>query len=170
MSSRTGRVAAGLALAGMGGASLGLGVFQPPMLPRVVFGMPGAALAAAVGFSLFLPGVLLSLFSIRRAPEAAPVVPAHVAFVTRTPRPIAMPERPAVPARRASVRKPEEEAAMGKLDEEIRELTRQINRAGVLLATGQISHQGYASYVADLKKKRGELEVSRVRIELHRIE
>jgi hypothetical protein len=170
MSSRTGRVALGLAMTGMGGTSLGLGLFQPAILPGTLLGLPAAAVAVSVGLALLLPGVLLSLFSIRRVPQAASVVPAHVAFVTRTPRPAALPERPVLPARRAPTRKPEEQAAMTRLDDEIRELTRHINRAGVLLATGQLSHQGYASYVADLKKRRGDLEVSRVRIELHRIE
>jgi hypothetical protein len=170
MSPRTGRVVLGLAMAAAGGASLGLGFFRPWVLPPTVLGLSGPALAASLGLALLFPGVVLSVFSIRRAPEPAPIVPAHVAFVTRTPRPLPMPERPAMPARRASAPKPAEDPAMAKLDEEIRELTRQINKAGILLATGQLSRQGYASYVEDLKKKRGDLEASRVRIELHRVE
>ena len=171
MPSRTGRVVLGLTMAAIGGASLGLGFFRPWVLPPTVLGLSGPALAASLGLALLFPGVVLSVFSIRRVPESAPIVPAHVAFVTRTPRPMPLPpERVAAPERRAPTRKPEESDAKAKLDDEIRELTKQINKAGILLATGQISRQGYASYVEDLKKKRGDLEASRVRIELHRVE
>ena len=170
MSFRAGSAALGLAMTGIGGISLGLGLLRAAVVPATVLGTSGPALAGGVGFTLVTGGVILSLFSLRRAPEPPAIVPAHVAFVTRTPRPIPIPDKPAAPpAPRAPVRKPEEDAAVTQLDDEIRDLTRQINKAGILLATGQISRQGYASYVEDLKKKRGDLEASRVRLELHRV-
>lgn len=159
-------MAVGLALATLGGAGAALAFAAPGLLP----GVP-VALAAAGGFLLVTAGVLVAVLSFRKTPEPVPVIPAEVAFVTRTARPILAPERVTLPAgRRVSTRRPEEQEAMARLDDEIRELTRQINKAGVMLATGQISHQGYASYVGDLKKRRGDLEASRVRLELHRVE
>ena len=159
-------MAFGLALACVGGAGAGLAILAPRLLPGV-----SVPLAAAGGFLLVAGGALLAVLSFRQAPEPVAVVPAEVAFVTRTARPILVPDRVVLPAaRRVATRRPEEQEAMTRLDDEIRDLTRQINKAGVMLATGQISHQGYASYVGDLKKRRGDLEASRVRLELHRVE
>ena len=164
-------MAAGLAMTGVGGIGLGLGLLRAAVVPATLLGVSGHALVSGLGFSVLVSGILLTLFSLRRAPEAPPIVPAHVAFVTKTPRPVAIPERPPAPAapRALPAHKPQEDPAMTRLDDEIRDLTRQINKAGILLATGQISRQGYASYVEDLKKKRGDLEASRVRLELHRV-
>lgn len=170
MSRRAGSVAGGLALTGCGACALSLGLLRSPFLPTSVFGAPGAGLVSAAGFLLLVAGLVVSLFSFRSAPEQLSIVPAHVAFRTRAPRAISSPEKVALPAARPRVRsrEPGAEAVVNRLDDEIRELTRRINKAGVMLATGQISHQGYASYVEELKKQRGELEAKRVRIELHR--
>ncbi|MEA3201679.1 MAG: hypothetical protein QOE90_3107 [Thermoplasmata archaeon] len=105
-------------------------------------------------------------------PHAAEPVP------TPAPRPRAAPARaPApAPARASAPRRPPAGATAAAasaapapavaptpgLDEQIRELTRRISKAGVMLATGQISQQGYASYVDDLKRQRGALEAKRV--------
>lgn len=162
-------MAGGVAVAGLGAFSLGLGLLHSPLLPETLGGMSGAALASVMGFVLVIAGIMLSIFTFRALPEQAPVIPAHVAFMTRTAQPLPMPERIVIPARRPGPARPvESQRQMSRLDEEIRELTRKINKAGVMLATGQISHQGYASYVDDLKKQRGKLEASRVRLELHR--
>lgn len=170
MSSRTGSVVGGLAVAGLGGFGMTLGLLRSPLLPPHLGSAPAHALTSVAGFLLLVGGMLLAVFTFRHVPEPAPVIPAHVAFMSRQAQPIAAPERVAVRRKPAPsrARTAKEQATMSKLDEEIRELTRKINKAGVMLATGQISHQGYASYVEELKKQRGALEASRVRIELHR--
>ena len=170
MSSRTGSVAGGLTLAAAGALLLALGLLRSPLLPPGLGGgITGPAAATVVGFVLAMAGAILSIFTFRHVPEQAPVTPAHVAFMTRTPRPIDAPERVHMPPRIAPrPRSSKEQATMTRIDDEIRDLTRKINKAGVMLATGQISHQGYAQYVDDLKKQRGALEANRVRIELHR--
>lgn len=170
MTSRTGQVLSGLGMMGAGGAGLAIGLFQPTLLPERILGLPSVVLADAAGATLVLLGVVVFARSLRAAPAPPTVVPAHVAFVNRAPRAVATPEPPAKPVPRpAAGRAPRraESAEMTKIDEEIRELTRRINKAGVMLATGQISRQGYASYVDELKTRRGALEASRVRLELH---
>ena len=169
MSLRKGSAALGLALTGIGGLALSLALMRSPLFPEAVVGASGHALGSGAGLGILVAGVILTIFSFRPSIEQAPIVPAHVAFASRTPRPIDMPERVCLPTpRAASSRAPADEAAVSRLDDEIRDLTRQISKAGVMLATGQISHQGYASYVSELKKRRGDLEASRVRIELQK--
>lgn len=171
MSLRRRSVALGLALTGIGGFALTLGLLRSPALGLLIPGAVGQALAVLVGGILLSIGILVTLLSIRPTPEPVTVVPAHVAFASRAPRVEPMPEKIHIPYRHAaSRRRPEEQAAMTRLDEQIRDLTRRINKAGVMLATGQISHHGYASYVDDLKKQKGALEANRVRMELHRVE
>lgn len=54
------------------------------------------------------------------------------------------------------------------IDSKIREVTREINKAGVMLATGKLSRDGYSQYVDDLKKQRGDLEAAKIDLEMKR--
>lgn len=159
-------------VAAVGAFSLALGFLQSPLLPDALVGLPGWSIAIVVGFVLVLSGVMLAIFSFRHREEEAPITPAHVAFVQKAPKPVAAtpPVKRAAPVvaagpSRPGVRSPED-VALVRLDGEIRELTRAINKAGVMLATGQISEQGYAHYVEELKQQRGVLEADRVRLEM----
>lgn len=162
-------MAGGLAITGCGAFALSLGLLHSPLIPSMILGAPGPGVVSVSGFAFLFAGLVVCFISFRSTPEPVSIVPANVAFNSRAPRPNNSPEKVVLPAMRprARAREPGAEAAVNRLDDQIRELTRRINKAGVMLATGQISHQGYASYVEELKKQRGELEAKRVRIELH---
>ena len=150
-----GTAGVGLLLAGSMGASA---------LPASVWNVDGGAFAGVVGGVLLAGAGLLLLFSVKRDPEPAPSVPAHVAFTSRPiHRPLEAPE-PVPHARPARVVAPE----LADLDRKIREVTREINKAGVMLATGKLSREGYAQYVDDLKRQRGDLEAAKLGSELRR--
>lgn len=178
-----GSVAGGCLVALVGAGMLTLGLVGQDALGAVA-GLSGAAWAVLGGVVLLLTGLLLALFAFRPQEEPLDMMPAHLAFSTRmvvapsalepalapvpapAPGPRAAPQAPARAAyAQAPLPRPSAPMPPG-LDEEIRELTRQISRAGVLLATGQLSDQGYAQYVGDLKRRRAELEARRVRAEL----
>lgn len=172
MAQRTqGRVLFGILLALIGVASLTVGLVRAPFLPAQLGIVPGWTAATLGGFLLGLTGVMLSIFSMPRHEPPAPAVPAHVAFAQkRAPAPTEIvPVRAPAPAPRPAPREtPGTDTSLTGIETEIRELTRRINKAGVMLATGQLSDQGYAQYVAELKQRRGNLEASRVRAELRR--
>jgi hypothetical protein len=156
----------GIAFALAGAASLTTGLLHVP-LPSIL-SLSGASFAVICGFVLLLGGLLIALFAFQRREHEVDVVPAEVAFASRmastTPvlalatqaRHVTPPRAPPAPR----------DARIAPLDAEIRELTRKISKAGVMLATGQISKQGYVSFVDDLKKQRGELEARRVNMEM----
>lgn len=179
-SGSSGHVAVGGFSATLGTTFLVAGVMRPAFLEGDLLDTPYWSLALTCGAVLTISGLLIMLFMIQKKVEPAPAVPAHVAFATRMSVPPLVPPLPA-PAPRpqpASVPRlptpaaPKEQrlapvrADIVSLDAQIRELTRQINKAGVMLATGQLSQGGYLAYVEDLKKQRGSLEAQRVRAEL----
>ena len=177
-------LAVGVVFALAGAGSLCAGLLHASWLPGSFLTLTGASLASIVGFVLLLGGLLMALFAFQRPEEVAAVVPAEVAFASRMvattavlPVPVpaarARPTRPAaaappMPAHVAAPADPRRAHVAG-IDGQIRELTRRINKAGVMLATGQISQQGYASYVDDLKRQRGALEAKRVELEMRGI-
>lgn len=176
----SGHLAVGLGSSVLGAAALAMGTLRIGFVDGSFLGTPLWALFLTGGSVLALAGVLVVVFAVRGEEEPVPVVPAHVAFHSRMevaevapPAPVrtvsaAAPARlpsPEAPAqRRVAPTKPD----FGAIDAEIRELTRQISKAGVMLATGQLSQHGYLAYVDDLKRKRGSLEAQRVRAELSR--
>lgn len=184
-----GHAAVGIACALLGAAAIMAGVVRPFFLAGQLLGTPAWALTITAGGVLALTGVLILLFSFRPAPEEPNIVPAHVAFKQRMivqPVVPASAQRPSVPgsgsaedggASSSASRLPAP-AAQAKqrvgpikediagIDDQIRDLTKRINKAGVMLATGQLSQQGYLAYVEDLKSQRGKLEAARVRAEL----
>lgn len=156
-----------------------------PFLEIARVGSVGPFLAIAGGLLLCVFGVILVLMP-GRVEGPAPSVPAHVAFNQKAavrplsesllpPRPVpaaASATAPALPPHKPLAPVPptprNREPSLAQLDDEIQELTRKINKAGVMLATGQLSTQGYQHYVGDLKKQRGKLEATRVKAELHK--
>lgn len=179
MSSGSSHLTVGIAFALGGAASLVAGLLHASWLPDSFLTLTGYSLADIAGFVLLLGGMLIALFAFQRREEPVAVVPAEVAFATRmrapppvlplpspAPSPRTAPKSaPLAPAPAPAAAAPRDAKLQG-IDGEIRELTRKINKAGVMLATGQISQQGYASYVEELKKQRGELEAKRVEIEM----
>lgn len=143
-----------------------------------------AQLAAVIGASLVGGGIVWLAAVARRQEEAPVLVPAHVSFHQRTPRIETPPDAPmaaaapfippsakratpvqGAPAAAAPAPKPAASAPVSRtstLDEQIRELTRQISKAGVMLATGQLSQEGYRHYVSELKVRKGKLEAARI--------
>ncbi|MFA5861711.1 MAG: hypothetical protein WDA16_08445 [Candidatus Thermoplasmatota archaeon] len=164
---KPGRAAIAGVLVGVGAALGALGLLRPG---AVTFGRGaiGAALLPTVGITSLLLGFLLFAHAFRGGNDPAPSVPAHVAFARKANPTIDLqpPERPvtvtrkntnAPPLGRSSARPAGDDA-----EEQIRELTRKINRAGVMLATGRLSGEGYTQYVEGLKHQRGVLEAARV--------
>jgi hypothetical protein len=167
----------------LGVGLLGAGALHPSFLSGEFLDTPYWVLALTAGPILTLAGAMTLLFTFQKTEEAAPEVPAHIAFNSRmtisspisaalataaaspaAPRPSA--SRLPAPASQAHQRLGAPKEDMTVLDAQIRDLTRKINKAGVMLATGQLSQQGYLAYVEDLKRQRGKLEVTRVRHEL----
>lgn len=179
-SQQMGHVGVGGTTVTVGVASLAAGVMRPAFLEGGFLGTPYWVLALTCGLVLAIAGSMILLFMIRRVEEAKPHVPAHVAFAQRMHVPALLPPPAPPPARPAPASAPRlpaptpapqqrlapPRADIVSLDTQIRELTRQINKAGVMLATGQLSQGGYLAYVEDLKKQRGSLEAQRVRAEL----
>lgn len=175
----SGHFAVGGVSAALGVTGLAIGLIKPAFLAGALAGTPYWALFVTGGFVLLLAGGCIVLFTARGAVHPEPAVPAHVAFASKMAvRDVEPPvlTRPGA-TRPAEGRLPSPDApAQGRLaprrddlaniDTKIRELTRQINKAGVMLATGQLSQQGYLAYVEDLKRQRGTLEAQRVRAEL----
>lgn len=158
----------GLTCGALGTFGVILGLSRSPIVPPVG-GVEGWVIATMEGFILLLAGILITVFSFPRAAETTDIVPAMVAFASRAPRESLEPRgqmyrAPVATPMAAEARDPQSRK-MSALDAQIRDLTRRINKAGVMRATGQLSDVGYARYVADLKRQRGELEASRVKLE-----
>jgi len=145
--------------------------FYPGWDPSVVWngaipdvGLSRLALATSslvgvgLGFHLMTLGGAAAPVRRAAAPRTAQVVEAEL-FVDEEP---SAPSAPA-PAPAPLTRK---EAALASLDAEIKVITRKIGKARVMLATGQLSKEGYVHYVKGLELKRAELEKSRVRTEI----
>ena len=176
----SGHFAVGVGSSVLGAAALALGVFRIGPLEGAFLGTPLWAIALTAGSVLALAGVLVVVFTYRKEEESPEVVPAHVAFHTRmsaaplvppgpAPRPAAVaPAGPRLPAPEpvAQRRVAPPRTDLASLDVQIRELSKKINQAGVKLATGQLSQQGYLAYVEDLKRERAKLEAHKVRVEL----
>lgn len=175
----SGHAAVGIGSGTLGVLLLGAGLFRAGPLEGSLAGSPYWLLALVAGGVLALAGALILVFTFRGEEEVLSTVPAHVAFRQRMTVEEVLP----APAQRggsgaaASGRLPSPQAPaqrrvaparddIASLDAQIRELTKKINKAGVMLATGQLSQQGYLAYVEDLKRQRGKLEANRVRAEL----
>lgn len=149
-----------LALATWGGhlLTVDLLIVEAPMLVLILGG-------------LLLVGAALTVFMGFRGEEGpAPAVPAHVAFMSKQAQPeYDAAARAKLPPRAVRPSAPSTAPAeMIRLDEEIQEVSREINKAGVMLATGKLSREGYMTYVDELKKKRGDLEAARIELEMRR--
>lgn len=177
----SGHVAVGGVSGLVGAVSLVAGFFRPALLEGALMGTPLWTLAITCGLVLTITGGMILLFTMQKREEPQPQVLAHVAFAQRmvapsiVPRPVPAPPRQAPAPSAARLPQPSSVAQqrvapprndLTSLDAQIRGLTRQINKAGVMLATGQLSQGGYLAYVEDLKKQRGSLEAQRVRAEL----
>lgn len=158
-------LAVGGFLAALGASSLAVGALAPGALPAHVLAMPGPTLALVVGGVLVVGGLLVMALAYRRVEPELTIVPAHVAFSSKSH---AREEEVPLPARRAARAPTAVPPEIASLDAQIREITREINKAGVMLATGKLSRDGYAQYVDDLKRQRGDLEAARIDIELKR--
>lgn len=177
---RSGYLRVGATSTTLGVAVFGTALVRPGFLQTYLAGTPLWALALAGGGALALVGGTTLFLSLRQTEEARPEIPAHVAFNSKMRIPdefeALMPCRTAMSTNRARLlspavpqqrRVPPLRPDLAKLDVEIRDLTKKISKAGVLLATGQLSQQGYLAYVDDLKRTRGSLEAQRIRAELH---
>jgi hypothetical protein len=176
-----GHLSVGFGSVGLGAVALAVGMFRGGGLEAPVAGMPLWAFLLTAGAVLSFVGAMVILFAARGEEEVSTMVPAHVAFHSRMSVPEVFPTplragetggtvapgarlpAPVAPAQRrvAPVRED-----MASLEAKIRALTRKINKAGVMLATGQLSREGYLAYVEDLKRQRATIEAQKVRIEL----
>lgn len=178
----SGHAAVGIGSGALGAIFLGAGAFRVgPLRDGSFAGSPYWVLALVAGAVLALAGGLVLVFTFRGEEEVLTTVPAHVAFRQRmTVEEVVPPPAPragtgALSSSSARLPSPELPAQrrvaparddLASLDAQIRDLTKKISKAGVMLATGQLSQQGYLAYVEDLKRQRGKLEASRVRAEL----
>lgn len=161
MARRTGRVIFGAALT-LAGTALAIEAWvNPSQFPfdvRIAWGAAGA---------LYLLGLTIA-FTGRRGPQPEASIPAHIAFASRTAQDLVPAPRAARPATaRPQVTDPHLVALQG-IDEQIRDITRRINKAGVMLATGKLSGDAYTKYVNELKRQRGALEADRVHLEIRK--
>lgn len=156
-----GRVAFGLLLVVSAAAASAAAWFDvaPMPVPKMVV-LASAAVLLVLGLAIALTG--------RRAPQPEASIPAHIAFAMRTPQEL----RPAPRGARPAMARPEatdpHSIALQDIDDEVRDLTRRINKAGVMLATGKLSGDAYTKYVDELKRQRGSLEADRVHLELRK--
>lgn len=157
----TGRILFGLFLSLVGAALIALAWGRPelwPFPPSYVMGAGGGLFL--LGFATMVTG--------RKKPQPEASIPAHIAFSSKMDGELAPPPRVARPAQaRAEITDPHL-IALQSIDEEIRDLTRRINKAAVMLATGKLSGDAYTKYVDELKRQRGALEADRVHIEIRK--
>lgn len=161
-----GHVLTGATLASVGATGLVAGAMGSAALPAAILRIPGGTFAMTVGGVLLGGGLLVLAFSRKKAPEPEPTVLAHVAFASRQH---AAPEEPppqVARPRRASALS--QAPPVSQIDLQIREVTKEINKAGVMLATGKLSRDGYVQYVDDLKRQRSELEAAKMDVEMQR--
>ena len=152
----TGIVLFALGLAVLAGAVLG------PVPDLAVWPMAG------VGVFMAVLGVAIAVKEVMRPPPAPAPKPATQAFLEKqrhalpTPRRLEAPAPadapPAEPAPAAPT------SALEAVEAEIQQLSKEIGRAKVMYGTGKLSGEGYRAYVADLEKRRGDLEAQRARI------
>lgn len=133
-----------------------------PVWPTVA---TGAALAAL--------GVAIAVRDLTRPPPAPAPKPAHLAFLEKQRHAVPVPTRMGAGVEKLDGTTPASPpaAATGApasplegVEEQLREVSREIGRAKVMYGTGKLSSEGYRSYVADLETKRGDLEAKRARI------
>lgn len=170
-------IVAGL-FVGTGAAAAAVTVLRPGVLAASAWDLRSVAVAASGTIALVL-GFVLFARAFQPAPAPAPSVPAHVAFNSRVSvDPMALPQREPMAARPTTrlsttsapalgTPRPGAAALADDPEEQIRELTRKINRAGVMLATGKLSGEGYAKYVEELKKQRSSIEASKATREFY---
>lgn len=174
----------------LGAGLLVVGLVRPAFASGAFLETPVWALFITAGSVLALAGAFILIFTFRAPPAESDVVPAHVAFASRMSAPPILPTRPTPssagarrgvsgasspvvaspriqsPAPPVQQRVGPSQSDIDGMSAQIHELTRKINKAGVMLATGQLSQEGYLAYVDDLKRQRGNLEAQRVRAEL----
>ncbi|HVL48209.1 MAG TPA: hypothetical protein VM889_06610 [Candidatus Thermoplasmatota archaeon] len=124
----------------------------------------------ATGSVIVLMGLVLMAKSLKPPPPPAKVVRADLAFEKSNTHEIPVPNtkgrgRVLKKGQRQEgfVALSENDMEIHRLEETIRDLNKKISRASVMLGTGKLSPEGYARYVDDLKKKRGELEAEKTR-------
>ena len=136
--------------------------------PFTVTRLP-AATAFVGGVMFAFVGIVLAAIR-RHEPQPEASIPAHVAFTSRTVQelePIPRVAREPAVSKRPASDDPHALAIVG-IDAQVRELTKRINKASVMLATGKLSGDAYKKYVDELKLQRGALEADRVHLELRK--
>lgn len=115
-------------------------------------------------------GLATLLLGLRRPEPELSIPPAHVTFYQQTKRDIPIPEISYKPAAAMDELEPmgADDFELHRLDVQIRDVTRKINKATVMLGTGKLSDEGFKRYVEDLKSERANLEAARVKIEMSR--
>ncbi|HET6405027.1 MAG TPA: hypothetical protein VFH78_10295 [Candidatus Thermoplasmatota archaeon] len=166
----------------VGVALMAAGIARPAFASGSFLATPAWAFLLTAGGVLGVAGAVILVLATRVQPEEPDIVPAHVAFQSRmsvqplTPMPTPAGgrmvseerARPRLQAPAAPIQRrvgPSREDIDG-MSAQIQELTKKINKAGVMLATGQLSQEGYLAYVDDLKRQRGNLEAAKVRAEM----
>lgn len=146
---------------------LGFGV----LVAAVLGPLPKGALWPTVGLGAFMAvlGVAIAVKELMRPPPPPAPKPATQAFLEKQRHALPTPKRMETPT--AAPRAPDvAEAApvaptpVEAIETQIQDLSREIGRAKVMYGTGKLSGEGYRSYVADLEKKRGDLEARRARL------
>ncbi len=151
-----------VALTVLGVVTMGMDLVWEPQFILGAYGIQPVPIVGAIFFGL---GFVMMTATLKPRDQSPVTIPAHVAFMGRTAR--ADPLVAAAPTPAAAPSTPtKRDSAIARLDEQIRELTRDISRAGVMRATGKLSDDGYLHYVDRLKKKRADLEGARVEHEL----
>lgn len=158
---------------GAGAALVASGALRPGAF-SLGPGLLGSASAPVLGAACLGVGAILFARAFTKRPGPAPLVPAHIAFSTKQnplieppllDRSTRAPRTTSAPPLGRSAARPASDDAEGH----IQDLTRKINRAGVMLATGKLSSEGYAKYVEDLKRQRTALEAATMRRDLRKV-
>jgi hypothetical protein len=121
-----------------------------------------------IGATLGACGLVVIVGGLRKRDEPEASIPAHVAFLNRNSTPLVAPPKNVKANERYVPDLDPHQRALMRVDTEIRELTKRINKAGVMLATGKLSREGYAAYVDELKRQRSNLETDRVHMEMRK--
>lgn len=148
----------GIALSLLGTLALGAGI--------VWRGMGWFPLA--LGALLLLSGLLILAVGLRKPEPQLTIPPAHVTFYQQVKREVPIPEAHTATASDTLEPMDASDLELHRLDVQIREVSRKINKATVMLGTGKLSDEGYKRYVEDLKAERADLEAARVKIEMAR--
>lgn len=162
-----GHVLTGAVLGSVGAALFVAGLLRAGFVDVMIFTVPGSTLAMTVGGVMLAGAGLVLAASIRPDLGPEPSVPAHLAFISKPIAHEVEPPELVHPKRRVEAHGTLPPEVL-KLDTRIRDITREINKAGVMLATGKLSREAFVQYVDDLKKQRGDLEATKIDLELHR--